>query len=121
MTSYEREGGGAPELAVPGKMIPKNFTRLTSTCLHMRAIMGTFDPMKGIPAPAPHREVAFNEAGAPIIENGAGIVINRYFYTRDAGEVMAKGHPNLAVRERAVLPEILRRIHGVAPLPKEIA
>jgi hypothetical protein len=83
--------------------------------------MGTFDPMKGIPAPAPHREVAFNEAGAPIIENGAGIVINRYFYTRDAGEVMAKGHPNLAVRERAVLPEILRRIRGVAPLPKEIA
>jgi hypothetical protein len=123
MTSHEGDVGRAPELAVPGKMTPKNFTRLTSSCLHMCAIKGTFDPAQGIPPPAPHRTIAFDERGKPILENGLGIIIQRYMYTQDAGEVMAKGHHALAVRERAVLPEILKKIHnyGQAEVSSEVA
>lgn len=118
VTCYEEEGK-LPELRLPGKVAVRNFTALTSSTLHLRAVRGDFDPAKRIPEEAPHREIARYENGNLILENGMGIIVQRYFWTRDAGEICAKGHHNLAVRERAILPDVLRKIHGQAPPPTE--
>lgn len=111
VTSHE--GGNArPELILPGKMSPKHFTSLTSTCLHLKAIMTPVGADKGKPPEAPHRSIG-------ILPEGGYEVINRYVYTQNAGEINAKGNRNLQLRERAVMPDLLRKIHGIDK--KEIA
>lgn len=45
------------------------------------------------------------------LDMNAGIAIDRYVNTQDSGEFLGKGHENLAIREWAYLPDLLRRIH----------
>jgi len=110
VTTYE-QGGRPPELAVPGKMTPKNLTRLTTQALYMIAEGGVEDAdvikKLGKKAEAPHRTVGKDEYGDP-----DGHIINRIFLTQDSGEVFAKGNDHLTLRERAILPNVLRKIHS---------
>lgn len=108
VTTFESAFSPIPELALPGKVIPKNLTRLTNVTLYMKAERVTFDPN----APpnvveAAHRTIGRDEQGRL-----TGEVVNRFFYTMNTGEIQAKGHHNLALRERAVLPDVLRKLHG---------
>lgn len=111
VTTWEPGGGLMPELAVPGKVIPRNLTRLTSSAFYMvgEASNAGADAVNALGASAeqPHRTVGKKDDGTP-----DGNLINRYFLTQDAGEVFAKGHHNLTLRERAILPDVLRKIHG---------
>lgn len=95
------------ELCIPGAAVPANLTRWSGVTLHMKAEEIKYDPAVDKPKPAAHRTIGCDETGKPL-----GVLINRYFYTMNSGEIQAKGHHNLALRERAILPDILRRIHG---------
>lgn len=99
----------APELAIEGKLLPKNITRLTSVCLYLKPLIADFDPATTKPTPRPHRQIVHG-----MDTNGREFhkVINRYFFTQNAGEVKAKGHFALDYQEPAYLPDILRKIHG---------
>lgn len=104
--------GTPPEYAVSGKVIPTNLTRWTSFTLYMKAREDAAEVDKivaaGEKAEAPHRTIGRNELGAP-----TGAVINRFFLTMNNGEVQAKGHRNLAMIERAYLPDVLMKVKGV--------
>jgi hypothetical protein len=103
VTTFETSGS-LPEFAVEGKLLPKNFVRLTNVSLHLRSEMQEFDPQKTKVLPKPWRTI------------GDRVLIDRLFYTQDTGEVQAKGHHNLRLKEAAYMPDILRKIHGEAPL-----
>lgn len=96
-----------PEICVPGKITPRHLTRLSTCTLYMRSEEKKYDPVQGVPPESPHRTIGYDETGAPL-----GVLVNRYFITQDTGEVMAKGHRTLGLRERAILPDVLRKIHG---------
>lgn len=96
------------EILVPGRVLPANSVRWSGVCLYMKAVTTDYSPEQGEqPKPALHRTIGMNENGQPL-----GKVINRYLFTMDTGEFAAKGHHNLALRERAILPDVLRKIHG---------
>jgi len=95
------------ELCIDGQMTPKNFTRLTSVCLFMTSEESRYTVGETTVLPAAHRTIGVNEKGRP-----DGSFLDRFFTTQDTGEVPAKGHRNLALRERAILPDVLRKIHG---------
>jgi len=107
VTTHEADPNLPPELAVDGKLVPKNITRLSNVALYMKAQLVEYDPKTTQAQPASHRTVVVNESGA-----AEGKLVNRYFFTQDAGEVMAKGHFALLYRERAILPDVLRKIHS---------
>lgn len=109
VTTYEHDPNLPPELSVEGRLVPKNLTRLSNIALYMKAHQVEYDPKATSVQPAAHRTIVVDDSGQAV-----GRVINRYFYTQDAGEIMAKGHHTLAFRERAILPTILRKIHGVS-------
>lgn len=113
-TTWEPGGNMPPQLAVPGKVIPTNLTRLSTSAFYMKAFADEVDKEKLANNMGafmrPHRTIGMNAMGKP-----DGNVINRYFLTQDAGEVFAKGHHNLALQERAILPLALRKMHGINP------
>lgn len=113
VTTWEPGNGAPPQLAVPGRVIPANLTRLTSSAFYMKAVQSEIDAERvvamGDGVNAPHRTVGRDEKGEP-----DGVIVNRFFLTQNAGEVFAKGHHNLNLKERAVLPEVLRKMHNVA-------
>lgn len=114
VTTYEGAFNTTPEIAVEGKLLPKNITRLSGSTFYMKAIPVSFDPKEVKPLPASHRTIATGEDGKLYIdEKGMGRVINRYFFTVDSGEVMAKAHRTVNFQERAILPDVLRKIHGI--------
>jgi hypothetical protein len=104
-TTYET-GGSLPEFAVEGKLLPKNFVRLTNLCLHLLTESGSFDPKSQKVKAHPWR----------VIDEDAGIYIDRRLNTQDSGEVLGKGHSALRIREWAYLPDIIRLIHGEKPV-----
>lgn len=103
VTTHE-QSGSLPEFAIEGKLLPKNFVRLTNVTLHLRTEKGSFNPEQTKVLARPWRTI------------GDGFYIDRAFFTQDTGEVQAKGHHNLRVKEAAYLPDILRKIHGAKPL-----
>jgi len=120
VTTHEGTFNAAPEIAVEGRMVPKNMTRLSNVTLYMKAeeiklitLFGEDWPVEMAKriedksAFAPHRTVGFDDSGKP-----DGSMINRFFITQDTGQVMAKGHHKLNLREKADLPAVLRKIHG---------
>lgn len=102
------ESYGTVEMAIEGKLLPKNITRLTSVMLYLKPMINDVDPSVPV-TPRPHRQIVSgtDPAGRPFNR-----VINRYFFTQNAGEVKAKGHHALDYQEPAYLPDILRKIHG---------
>ena len=115
VTSHEGREFAAPEIAVEGKLAPRNLTRLSSVTLYMKAEAKQF---KGDDWPddkiealgAAHRTIGRRADGSP-----DGNVVSRVFITQDTGEIMAKGHHSLTLYEPANLPVILRKIHGRDP------
>ena len=120
VTTHEGTFNAAPEIAVEGRMVPKNMTRLSNITLYMKAELIQLSAVFGEDwkneiaakianrsAFAPHRSLGLDEKG-----ESDGTMINRFFITQDTGEVMAKGHHALNLREKAILPDILRKIHG---------
>ena len=101
-----KEGAKGVELCIPGNIVPANWTRWAAVTLYMKQSETIFDPKVDKPQPRPHRTIHVDE------DSGMGRVINRYFYSMNVGEVKAKGHDNLALKEVAYLPAILRKIHG---------
>ena len=119
ITSHEGREFAAPEIAVEGKLTPRNLTRLSSVTLYMKAETKKFSADDWPPERinkelvAPHRTISRLPDGTP-----DGTVLSRVFITQDTGEIMAKGHHSLQLREPAYLPAVLRKIHGV-PAPQE--
>jgi len=121
VTTHEGTFNAAPEIAVEGRMVPKNMTRLSNITLYMKAeeiqlstLFGAEDwpaemkrRLEDKTAFAPHRTIGFDDSGKP-----DGSMINRFFITQDTGQVMAKGHHKLNLREKADLPAVLRKIYG---------
>jgi len=107
VTTTENDPNLPPELSVEGKLVPKHLTRLSNIALYLKSEQVSYDPKAVQPLPALHRILVLSEDGQP-----AGKAVNRYFYTHDAGEVIAKGHHALLFRERAILPDVLRKIHA---------
>jgi len=112
-TTFEGSFSPIPELSVDGKLIPKNLTRLSSACLYLRSEKLTFDPETDKESveiagdPPPHMRFERNAKGAL-----TGVCIKRMFTVENTGEVSAKPHRNLAMREPQDLPNVLRRLHG---------
>jgi hypothetical protein len=107
------KAGAVPELAVEGKMIPKFLTQLSTCALFLKEetnVVARQDVEAAAASGtllAPHRIVPTYKPTDPVVK-----IIERYFYSQGGGEVKAKGHRNLAVRERADLPAIIRKIMG---------
>lgn len=104
--------GNPPELALAGKVVPKNLSRLTSATLHMEARERRLPIEEILSVPEadrfrPHRTFGKDENG-----NYDGRVVERFLITMNTGEVKAKGHHALNLVEPAVLPNILRKMHG---------
>jgi hypothetical protein len=114
VTTHEPGYNMPPELAIPGKVVPKNLTRLSTSALYMKSEPGKAKPEEiaamGDTVYQPHRTVGKDEFG-----KFDGNILNRIYLTQDAGEVFAKGHHNLALREKAILPDVLRKIKGITP------
>lgn len=113
ITSYEDRTSPIPEIACEGRVIPKNITRWSSCTLYMKAVEGKDDP-------AAVAEFIRTEGLTPNRTYGRGptgeldgTFISRFFVTQNTGEITAKGHRNLNIKERAILPDVLRKIHGV--------
>jgi hypothetical protein len=118
ITSYEDNYAPRPEIACEGKVIPKNITRWSSCTLYMKAVEGKIDLEK---------ETERKELEAEIKEGGRahrsygrtatgaldGTFLSRYFICQNTGEITAKGHRNLGLRECAILPDVLRKIRGL--------
>lgn len=115
VTTYEDPYNPRPEISVDGKLIPKHLTRLSTQSLYMKAERVTYDAAKQDAKPALHRTIGYDADTGKL----SGEVINRFFITQDTGEVFAKGHHNLALKERAILPELLRKIHGLKQEEKD--
>jgi hypothetical protein len=114
ITSFEGVFNAIPEIACEGKVIPKNITRWSSCTLYMKAVPGKAPPEEiaaevaaGVPK---HR--SYGQATDGSFD---GTFISRYFTTQNTGEIMAKGHRNLYLTERAILPDVLRKIRGGTP------
>lgn len=112
----ERGGRLAPELALPGKVIPDNLTGWSDVTFYMKAEYKKFSDEERTTVEAklasfrlPHRTFGTDETG-----KWDSTMIQRFFYTQNTGEVLAKGHHNLMMKERAILPDVLRAIHGKA-------
>lgn len=112
-TTFEGVFNAAPEIAVEGRLLPKNITRLTSTMLYLKSLSVDYDPEKIKPTPRPHRQIV---SGMDPDGRMFHKIINRYFFTQNVGEVQAKGHHALKFQEPAYLPDILRKLHGKEPL-----
>jgi hypothetical protein len=118
ITSYEDKYSPLPEIACEGKIIPKNLTRWSSCTLYMKAIAGEVDMDKEADRKEleeevaaggkPHRSYGRNMAGQL-----TGEFISRYFIAQNTGEIIAKGHRALSMQERAILPDVLRKIRGI--------
>lgn len=96
-----------PQLCIAGRVVPANFNRWTSCCFFLNVEKVEYDPAAQTPSEKPYRTIARDELGKPL-----GIILNRYITTMNSGEILAKGHRNLGFRELAVLPDLLRKIHG---------
>ncbi len=108
VTSHEgSKWATLPEVAAPGDIVPKHLTQTSSLCLYMRAEKVSYDPGATKVADKPHRTIGYDEKGNP-----TGEVVDRYFTTINTGEVSAKGHSALALKERAILPDVIRKIRG---------
>lgn len=114
----KERGRAAPELAIPGKIIPDNLTGWTDVTLYMKAEFKRFTDEERAAIGTnldkfrlPHRTFGTDDSGV-----WDGTMIQRYFYTQNTGEVLAKGHHNLNMKERAIIGDVLRKIHGRKPL-----
>jgi len=110
--------GVPPELCIDGRMVPENFTRLTNVTLYldakqMRIWSAGEEPSKDqVEQIKSLKDQSHIEIGRD--ENGKvdGSYIVRHVTSKYTGEVAAKGHRSLFLRERADIPMILRKIHG---------
>lgn len=125
--AHEGPFNAAPEIALEGNIAPKNLTGMSSVTLYMKAEAPKFDAVSFVDAFKrgvlfqPHRTVAASEAEiktalalAERAKEPVSIdttVINRFFVTMNTGEIEAKGHHALRLKEKAYLPAILRAIH----------
>lgn len=107
--SFEGIFAPQPELAVQGKVLPKEFVGNTDVCLHLKSEGSSFD-VEQYPNPpeATHRRYGRDQGGKL-----DGTLVNRYFYTQTSGEVQAKGHHALANKEPADLPRVIAKIRGI--------
>ena len=119
ITSYEDKYSPKPEIACEGKVIPKNITRWSSCTLYMKAVEGKADPKEVAQEIAtcnkPYRSYGYDANGEL-----TGTFISRYFVAQNTGEIQAKGHRNLGLTERAILPDVLRKIRGIGVIPPHI-
>lgn len=111
--------GRPPVYTVPGNIVPQNLNRWSSSCIYMESQAGTVDDDTAVRVRSgeikvgPHRNLSYDT------DQKKWIVITRTVTTMNTGEVLAKGHRNLSIREPAYLPSLLRKIHGT-PEPKEV-
>lgn len=120
ITSYEDNYAPRPEIACEGKVIPKNITRWSSCTLYMKATPDKIDMDKVEDVRELEAEVAAGgKAHRSYGRTAAGVLngefISRYFVAQNTGEIMAKGHRNLGMTERAILCDVLRKIRGLPP------
>lgn len=95
------------DVCVEGNLTPDHFTRLTNVCLRLEAEMTRYSPGDVRVEPAPYRTIGLNEKGEPM-----GIYVDRFFTCMNTGEIEAKGHRALGLREKAILGNVLAKIHG---------
>ena len=108
--------GRPPIYTLPGNIVPQNLNRWSSVCAYMEAQLG--DAPSAILAeieagrlkPGLHQSISTDENG-----RADGKIVSRFFTTMNTGEVLAKGHRNLGMREKAILPNLLRKIHSTQP------
>lgn len=112
ITSFEGAFQAIPEIACEGKVIPKNITRWSSCTLYMKATPGKATPEE-VADEIKEGPKLYRSYGRDANGELTGEFISRYFLTQNTGEIMAKGHRNLNLTERAVLPDVLRKIRGL--------
>lgn len=105
--------GRPPELCLPGKVVPKNLVRLTSATFYMEARYRQVPVDDILSTPPGERDLPYRSFGRDASGRYDGNVVERFFITMNNGEVMAKGHHSLNIVEPAVLPDLLRKIHGL--------
>ena len=111
--------GRPPIYTLPGNIVPQNLNRWSSFCAYMEAQLGDVpgavlaEIEGGRLKPGAHQSLSLDENGRP-----DGKIVSRYFTTMNTGEVLAKGHRNLGMREKAILPNLLRKIHSSSTQPK---
>ena len=105
-TSAESGPGVPPTICFPGKLMNDSIGRLSTVAFYMKA-----EQLKAKPADV---QAKFADGVPKNISLGRdedgdldGTVVARYFYTMDTGEVQAKGHWALNIKERAILPDVL--------------
>lgn len=129
--AHEGTYNSAPEIALEGNIAPKNLTGMSSITLYMKGEAPKYSVEQFLAAAkagqlfTPYRTVGMSkeevDRALEAIAKGQEVnvdttVINRYFMTQNTGEIEAKGHHALRLKEKAYLPGILRRIHGEKPL-----
>jgi len=95
------------ELCIDGKMAPRSFTRLTTVCFMLMPETIRYDTAAQTASEQPHRSIGVNEKGQPV-----GMLVDRVFTTMNTGEFAGKGHFSLGIREKAILADVLAKIHG---------
>lgn len=114
-TTFENptKPGAPPEFAVEGNMIPKFFVQMTTAALYLRKVafeVGREEAEKANEAGTllqPHRIVVPWKPEQATVQ-----IIDRFLHSEGGGEVICKGHHALGVKEKANLPEIVRKIVG---------
>jgi hypothetical protein len=129
--AHEGPFNAAPEIALEGNIAPKNLTGMSSVTLYMKAespkleLPAFLDAYKKGILFQPHRTVNATkeqiEAAAAEVARGGQppldlTIINRFFVTMNTGEIEAKGHHALRLKEKAYLPDVFRKIHGEKPI-----
>jgi hypothetical protein len=130
--AHEGPWNAAPEIALEGNIAPKNLTGMSSTTLYMKSESPKTDPATFLDVFKrgllfqPHRTLSMTaeeiEAALKYAAKSGEppqldtMMINRFFVTMNTGEIEAKGHHALRLKEKAYLPGILRKIHHEKPL-----
>ena len=109
-----------PEYAVEGNMIPKHITRLSTCTLFLQPEANEYawplvkQLLDSGTLRQPHRFIDELPDPDKATDETKVMIVSRFFYTQDTGEVLTKGHRNLKMKERAHLPDVLRKIKGAA-------
>jgi hypothetical protein len=111
-STYEDPSRPLAEIACEGKVIPKNINRWSSATLYMKAEQGQDDPAEVAAHIAMNGKEPNRSYGKNVKGEYDGSFIKRFFVTQYNGEIKAKGHDALNLTERAILPDVLRKIHS---------
>jgi hypothetical protein len=112
-TTWEPKNG-PPELAVEGQMVPKFLTQMATAALYIKQ-SALFVPRAN--AEEAKKKGTLEQSHRIVVpwtdQDEQVTIIDRHLYSQAAGEVITKGHHSLAVKEKADLPAILRKMVGL--------